>query len=103
MTEGRSLVAIGTREESPDVGETAGSECREIVVNGRKCPVRSDDIGFDQIVRLAFGGEEAPHSRSMSVTYRRGPATAAEGILGYYQRIPLIDGEEFIATRTDKS
>ncbi|WP_307088328.1 multiubiquitin domain-containing protein [Sphingomonas faeni] len=96
-------MTVGNQEEDPSGGKNAGSDCRAIVVNGRKCVVRSEDVGFDQVVRLAFGGEEPTHSRSMSVTYRRGPATAAEGILSHYQRIPLIDGEEFIVTRTDKS
>lgn len=104
MTEGRSLVVTaGDHEGDPDGGGSAASDCRAIVVNGRRCVVRSEDVGFDQVVRLAFGGEEPTHARSMSVTYRRGPATAAEGILSHYQRIPLIDGEEFIVTRTDKS
>jgi hypothetical protein len=103
MTDGRSLVTIGSvaDETHPQTAEAATG--RSIVVNGRACTVRSDDIGFDQVVGLAFAGEEPSSARSLSVTYRRGPAVAAEGILVPTQRTPILGGETFIVTRTDKS
>ena len=75
---------------------------RSIVVNGRTCRVQSSDVGFVQLVRLAFAGEEPSDSRALSVTYRRGPVSATEGILAPRQRTLIADGETFIVTRTDR-
>lgn len=100
--ENRKLVTIG-EPASLDAEVQNVPPGRSIVVNGRVCAIQSRDVGFEQLVRLAHGGEEPCDSRSLSVTYRRGPASAAEGILAPRQRTLVADGETFIVTRTDKS
>lgn len=90
------LATIGDRARPSSPGRT-------IVVNGRNCLVAADDVSHDQLVRLAYPALEREAGRSFTVTYRRGPVQAAEGILVSRQRTPIIDGEAFNVTLTDKS
>lgn len=79
---------------------------RTILVNGRACRVRGEEVGFHQLVRLAHP-DAAPALRrdeaAMTVTYLRGPAIAPEGVLSPLERIRIVDGESFSVTRTDRS
>lgn len=81
-------------------------DIRTIFVNGRPCQVREKEIGHHDLVRLAFpGGSLAtvPDTSSLTVTYQRGPAIAAEGILSPLERTLIANGEVFNVTRTDQS
>lgn len=77
----------------------------EIVVNGKVCAVRTDQVDHNQLVRLAFPDavDNGGSTRSMTVSFRGGPRSAPDGILAPTERTFLANGETFIVVRTDKS
>lgn len=84
----------------------ADPDVRTILVNGRPCQVRGDEVSHHQLVRLAHPDASTALRRgdsAMTVTYLRGPAIAPEGILAPLERTRIVDGESFSVTRTDRS
>ena len=87
----------------PVAFEGTAAPTREVVVNGRNCLVRADDLSHAQLVKLAFPALNALERPSLTVSYRGGPHTSPDGVLAPDERTPLADGETFVVTRTNKS
>ncbi|WP_210358333.1 multiubiquitin domain-containing protein [Sphingomonas beigongshangi] len=76
-----------------------------IIVNGRHAEVAVRELTFENLVSLAFPGINplSTGSRSLTVTYRRGPADRPEGSLVARENVRVLQGEVFNVTATDKS
>ncbi|MCD2323061.1 multiubiquitin domain-containing protein [Sphingomonas sp. IC-56] len=76
-----------------------------ININGRPVVLDRPEVTFEDLVGKAFPGTslESAGSRSLTVTYRRGPPERPEGSLIAREAIRLTGGEVFSVTATDKS
>ncbi len=74
-----------------------------IIVNGRKKVVMTNEVSFDQIVRLAFDPVPTGPNILFTVTYGHGPKANPEGTLLEGETVKIKDGMVFSATQTDKS
>lgn len=78
------------------------AKTRTIVVNAREHETADRDIGYEEVVALAYPGAGGPNI-TFTVTYRRGQGNKPEGMLVAGQSVRIKDGMIFDVTRTDKS
>ncbi len=74
-----------------------------IVVNGRQKIVDSDEITFEEVIRLAFDPPPSGPYIVFTVSYRNGSGRPPEGRLVAGQSAKVQDGTIFNVTATDKS
>ena len=74
-----------------------------IVVNGREKTVEDEELGFDQVVGLAFENPPTGEFICFTITYRRAGGRKPEGTLIDGGRVKVQDGTIFNVTVTDKS
>jgi len=74
----------------------------EIVVNGRPKTVSTDDLTFDQVVKLAFDPVPSGPDVLITVTYRHA-AGDKHGTLAEGESVEIKDGTVFHVTATNKS
>ncbi len=76
-----------------------------VVVNGRSLTLEREEVTFEDLVGLAFPGSDlaGAGTRSLTVSYRRGPLARPEGSLVSREATRLTRGQIFNVTATDKS
>lgn len=74
-----------------------------IIVNGRPREVAPGDIGFEQLVGLAFPTPPVGQQLSFTVSFRKGPQPRPEGSILPGQSVHVVEGMTFHVTATDKS
>jgi hypothetical protein len=76
-----------------------------ISVNGREVMLARDEVTYDELVGCAFPDADLTQSgtRSLTVTYRRGPPDRPEGSLVQSEKTRIQRGTTFHVTATDKS
>ena len=75
----------------------------KVVVNGRERTVTSDELSYDDVVKLAFDSPPSGPNIMITVTYRNGAGRPPEGTLNPGERVKIREGTVFNATATDKS
>lgn len=75
----------------------------EIVVNGRDKVVTTEELSFEQILKLAFDPVPSGPNWVFTVTYRRGDGHKPEGTLTPGEHVKVKKGMIFNVTATDKS
>ncbi len=75
----------------------------KIIVNGREKVVTSEELSYDEVVRLAFDPPPFGPDIMITVTYRNGAGRPPEGTLIAGQSVKIQDGTVFNVTATDKS
>ena len=75
----------------------------DVTVNGRPKTVPSDELTFDEVVRLAFDPPPTGKAIMFAVTYRDGGGRPPEGSLAPGTTVKVKDGTVFNVTATDKS
>ena len=75
----------------------------EIIVNGRKKFVLSDEVSFEEVVKLAYDPTPSGPSIEITVTYRGGAGRPPEGRLFKGESVKVKEGTVFNVRVTDKS
>ena len=75
----------------------------EIIVNARKRIVSTDELTFDEVVRLAFDPPPSGPYIEITVTFRNGGGRPPEGRLFAGQTVKVHEGTVFNVRATDKS
>jgi hypothetical protein len=75
----------------------------QIIVNGRKKIVTSDELSFDEVVLLAYNPVPTGQYVEITVIYRNGAGRPPEGRLYPDQNAKIKEGTVFNVTVTDKS
>lgn len=83
--------------------ELLAGPLRSLIVNGRKKQVRTPDLRFDEIVKLAFENPPAGSYVTYTVTYSRAAADKPSGSLLEGRSVRIQNGMVFNVTATDKS
>ncbi|MGH3626047.1 MAG: multiubiquitin domain-containing protein [Sciscionella sp.] len=85
--------------------EAAGvrTKQREVIVNGRKRVVTTDELTFDEVVALAYDPVPSGPNWVFTITYRRGGGRKPEGTLRPGESVKVKEGMIFNVTATDKS
>ncbi len=91
---------------TPEQASTSTEHTHEynIIVNGRHRKVVGPQIGYEQVVNLAF--DDIPPTGEnvvITITYSRGEGGHREGSLLPGQSVDLKDGMVFDVTATDRS
>ncbi|MEG8049317.1 hypothetical protein QP178_05315 [Sphingomonas aurantiaca] len=76
---------------------------KTILVNGREHRFAGEEIGRNELARLAFPASETAGRGALTVAYDRGPLDAPSGILSAERKTRVLDGQTFSVSRTDKS
>lgn len=74
-----------------------------IIVNGRPREVKPGEIGFEELIGLAFPTPPTGPNVSFTVSYRKGPPARPEGSILPGQSVHVIEGMTFNVSATDKS
>jgi molecular chaperone DnaK (HSP70) len=74
-----------------------------VFVNGRRKAVHVRQLGFEELLRLAFGDAVARQAGTVTVTYERAAGAKATGSLIPGRAVKVQDGTIFNVTATDKS
>ena len=74
-----------------------------IVINGRQREVESGELGFDDLVDLAFDDPAKGAQIVFTITFREGGGRVTEGELDEGERLKIRDGTIINVTRTDQS
>lgn len=83
--------------------DNTGPATRNIVVNGRQHRFAGDEIGRDDLARLAFPGIDGGRGSALTVAYDRGAVEAPSGLLAAGRTTRVLDGQTFSVSLTDKS
>ncbi len=75
----------------------------EIFVNGREKFVKSDELTYEEVVKLAFDSIPSGPDISITVSFRNGAGRPPEGTLRPGQSAKIQDGTVFDATPTKRS
>ena len=75
----------------------------QIIVNGRKKVVTSDELTFVEVVLLAYDPVPSGPYIEITVTYRDGAGRPPDGRLLPDQEVKIQNGTIFNVTVTDKS
>ena len=75
----------------------------EIFVNGRKRFVKSDEITYEEVLKLAFDSPPSGPDIYIKVSFRNGAGRPPEGTLRPGQSAKIHDGTVFDATATNRS
>ena len=76
---------------------------KAIVINGREHRFAGQEIGRDELARLAFPGMGASPGSALTVAYDHGPAEAPSGLVIPGRTTRVLDGQTFSVSQTDKS
>jgi molecular chaperone DnaK len=76
---------------------------QNVYVNGRKRMILTRQVGFDEVIGLAFDRPPAGQDVSITVTYERAASTKATGTLTAGRAVKIKNGTIFNVTATDKS
>ncbi len=76
---------------------------KTILVNGREHRFAGEEIGRNELARLAFPAIETAGRGALTAAYDRGPLEAPSGILSAERKTRVLDGQTFSVSRTDKS
>ena len=95
------LVGEAERSTRRPAVVTAGRT--SISINGRWHALRGKTATFEQLVQIAFPGQELWNPGAATVSYRHGVASAPEGLLTPGDAIPLTDGLQINANATSAS
>ncbi|NUR31441.1 MAG: Hsp70 family protein [Catenulispora sp.] len=76
---------------------------RRVFVNGRAKVVNTSEIGFEELVKLAFEHPPAGAYVTFTVTYSRAAGERPQGSLTEGSHVRIQDGTIFNVTATDKS
>lgn len=74
-----------------------------IIVNGREKTVTGKEIGFNELVQLAFETPPTGQNICFTITYRKGQGNKPEGTLAEGEDVKVKKGTIFNVTATDKS
>ena len=74
-----------------------------IIVNGREKTVSGKEIGFDELVRLAFEKPPTGQNICFTITFRKAMGNKPEGTLAEDDTVKVKKGTIFNVTATDKS
>lgn len=74
-----------------------------IIVNGREKTVGGKEIGFDELVKLAFDNPPTGEFICFTITYRKAEGSKHEGTLEEGGTVKSKNGTIFNVTATDKS
>ena len=74
-----------------------------VIVNGRQKIVDSDEVTFEEVIRLTFDPPPSGPYIVFTVSYRNGAGRPPEGRLVSGQKVKVQDGTIFNVTATDKS
>jgi Multiubiquitin len=74
-----------------------------IIVNGREKRVTAKELGFLDIVHLAFENPPFGENTLYTITYRKGEGNKPEGTVAEGDCVKVKDGMIFNVTATDKS
>jgi len=104
---GRPVLAI----DRPDMAVAHGAALigrrdmgpRSIFVNGRGRSVHLRELGFGEVVRLAFDNPPAGRNVTITVTYDHAAGARPAGSLVEGKKVKIQDGTIFNVTATDKS
>ncbi len=83
--------------------ETPAKTMKTILVNGREHRFAGEEIGRNELARLAFPAIETAGRGALTVAYDRGPLEAPSGILSVDRKTRVLEGQTFSVSRTDKS
>ena len=75
----------------------------EIIVNGRKKDVLSDEVSFEEVVKLAYDPTPSGPDILITVTFRNGAGRPPEGRLFKGESAKVKEGTVFNVRVTDKS
>jgi hypothetical protein len=75
----------------------------QIIVNGRKKVVTSEELTFGEVVLLAYDPVPSGPYIEITVTYRKGGGRPPEGRLFPDKEVKIQNGTIFNVTVTDKS
>jgi molecular chaperone DnaK (HSP70) len=107
---GRPVLAI----DRPDIAVAYGAalyghdllanqQPQNVYVNGRKRMILTRQVGFAEVIGLAFDRPPAGQDVSITVTYERAAGTKATGTLTAGRAVRIKNGTIFNVTATDKS
>jgi hypothetical protein len=74
-----------------------------IIVNGRQKVVHQQDLGFEEVVKLAFENPPTGPNVIITVTYTGAVGPTPDGTLTKGGHVQIKDGTVFNVTATDKS
>lgn len=74
-----------------------------IIVNGREKTVAGKEIGFEELVRLAFERPPTGQNICFTITFRKAKGNKPEGTLAEGDAVKVKKGTIFNVTATDKS
>lgn len=75
----------------------------EVIVNGRKKVVTTDELTFNEVVALAYDPIPSGPNWVFTITYRHGGGRKPEGTLLPGESVKVKEGMIFNVTATDKS
>lgn len=81
----------------------AAEPARTIVVNGREHAFAGDEIGRDELARLAFPHVPPAGGGALTVAYDNGPADAPSGLVAKGRTTRVLHGQTFSVSLTDRS
>jgi len=90
-------------EHKPDDKPEDGEKGYRIIVDGTPHRWATDEISFDQVVKLAYPHDKPNPLITYTVNYRNGGGRRPEGKLVEGEEAKIKDGTEFNVTRTDRS
>jgi hypothetical protein len=93
--------SVNTSEEEMQT-DKPGKKTYKVIVNAREKTVDTDELTFDQVVRLAFDEPPTGENVQITVLYRRGHGNK-EGTLVAGQSVKVKNGMVFDVTATNKS
>ena len=82
---------------------TQDKDTFDIFVNGREKVVKTDELTYEDVVKLAFDPIPSGPNISITVSFRNGSGRPPEGTLRPGQSAKIQDGTVFDATATKQS
>ena len=75
----------------------------KIIVNARERTVTSDELSYEEVVRLAFDPIPSGPNIEITVSFRNGAGRPRDGKLYPGEKVKIQEGTVFVVTPTDKS
>jgi Multiubiquitin len=104
---GGIMAGTGQDVHGDKPGETAGAAVGQkdftVIVNGRQKTVETQQLSFEEVVKLAF--EKPPQGPNViiTVTYTGAAGPKPDGTLDQGDHVKIKDGTVFNVTATDRS
>ena len=81
-----------------------GHKTHTIFVNAREQVVESDELSYEEVLRLAFGDQiPSGPTTEIIISYRNSGGRPADGLLVAGRNVKVHDGTAFVASAADKS